>query len=257
MNILINKKDLSKLRQALFLACLAGLFCFTNASAQSNSWPKITLPEKTQSFPVGSEMTVNGMPMRVQGFISILKPGQLVKWFRQSLGEPLVETPNGNKLVLGRAQGDYYLTIQLEPTANSTHGFVAVTNLKATADNLDQSRQSLDRWTNRMPSGSSVMNQISSEDNGKISNQLVMSNFHSESLNAERIKTLMRGDGFEFEREELADKQAVAKIPISTVRGKVLFFKGNNKEAMAVISRSADGRTAILLNTLAKVERLK
>jgi hypothetical protein len=230
----------------------------SNVFAQSSGiWPKIALPESVEAFAVGNEMNVNGMPMRVQGFVSELKKEQLAKWFHKSLGEPLVESANGNKLVLGRAEKDYYLTIQLEPSGKGTRGLVAVTNLKAAVGNAQQNKQNMSRWADRMPSGSKVASQMSSEDNGKISNHIVISNNQTEGLNAERLKSVMRDDGYEFEREGAADDATASRMPTHAANGKILFFKGPNKEAVATINRDDSGRTAIMLNTITQVERIK
>jgi hypothetical protein len=255
----MNNTYFYRLKFVLIRMVFALASCFaSNGFAQSTSaWPKIALPESAEAYAVGNEMNVNGMPMRVQGFESKLKTEQLAKWFRKSLGEPLVESPKGSKLVLGRAEKDYYLTIQLEPSSTGTRGLVAVTNLKVAADNATQNKQNMARWADRMPSGSKVASQMSSEDNGKLSNHIVISNLQTESLNAERLKSVMRDDGYEFEREGVADEAAAARMPVHASNGKILFFKGPNKEAVATINRDATGRTAIMLNTITQVERLR
>ena len=101
------------------------------ASAAASGWPEVKLPPAVQRFDVGQHMTVNGLPMRVRGFLSPESPATLAAWFRASLGSPLVESRHNGKTILGRPQGAYYLTVQIEPAGSGTRGLVAHTAVPA------------------------------------------------------------------------------------------------------------------------------
>lgn len=237
------------------LAVVAALLA--NQGAYAQNWPIIPLPKDVQAFDIGQQVTVNGLPMRAQGFVSPAKPAQLAEWFRQSLGKPLVENTMGNKLILGRAQGEHYLTVQIEPAGMGSRGVVAVTHLKAAYDAQADTKASTDRWLSRLPAGSRLLSQMASQDGGKLSRHLIIINSHSEALNRDRLKSLMAEDGFVFEREGTADNQAAAKLPEGLANSKTLFFKAAGKEAMATIHRDSEGRTAIVVNTITLMERFK
>ena len=240
-------------------ALYAGIafFLAENVALAQTAWPTIALPENAHAFEVGEKITVNGLPMRIQGFVSDSKPSQLADWFRQSLGKPLVENTLGNKLILGRLQGTDYLTVQLEPSAKGTRGVVTVSHLKAAYDSRAETQENAERWLSPLPSGSRLISNMISEDAGKISKHLVISNTQSEEFNRGRLKNLLRQDGFEFERESTVDSSTLTKFPRSVVRGQTLYFKASGKEAMATISRDGSGYTMTVLNIITKVERLK
>lgn len=228
-----------------------------NFALAQASWPTIALPKDVRAFDIGEQLTINGLPMRMQGFVSALKPVQLAEWFRQRMGKPLVENTLANKLILGRAQGEYYLTVQLEPAATGTRGIAAVSHLKAAYDERAENRASTEHWLSRFPAGSKLLSQMRSEDAGKVSTYLLVVNTQSGNLNRKRLKNLMRNDGFELEHEAMPDNKTGAALPEGIAHGKTLFFKGPGKEAMATIYRDNHGRTAIVLNTLTQMERFK
>lgn len=221
------------------------------------AWPTIALPREASAFGIGEQMSVNGLPMRMRGFVSTLKPAQLAEWFRQHLGGPLVENTLASKLILGRVQGEYYLTVQLEPAGTGTRGVATVTHLKAAYDNRAENRANTERWLARLPAGSKLMSKMTSEDSGKVSIYLLVTNTQSESLNRDRLKSLMRDDGFKLEQEAVLDEKTAASLPAGQANGKTLYFKGRGKEAMATIYRDSNGNTAVVLNTITQMERFK
>jgi hypothetical protein len=229
----------------------------TGSAVAETAWPQIALPKEASGFDIGGQVVVNGMPMRMRGFVSAARPEQLAGWFRQSLGKPLVEDKLAGKLVLGRLQDDFYLTVQLEPAGNGTRGLVAVTQLKAAYDNQADTQAGAERWLSRMPAGSRVISQMASKDGSRASRHIVIVNQTSEDLNRDRLTNLMREDGLTLEREVAVADQTVPRLPPGIVAGKTLFFKGPNKEAMAVIYRDDTGRTAIVLNDITETGRLK
>jgi hypothetical protein len=233
------------------------LMSLGHAAYAQTAWPTIALPQDVSAFEIGKQVNVNGLPMRMRGFVSALKPVQLAEWFRQHMGKPLVENTLANKLILGRVQDEYYLMVQLEPAGNGTRGVTAVTHLKAAYDNQAENRVNAEHWLSRLPAGPRLLSKMTSEDAGKVSTYLLVTNTQSENLNRDRLKSLMHDDGFEFEQESVLDDQAAARLPAGRANGKTLYFKGQGKEAMATISRDRDGHTAIVLNTISQMGRFK
>jgi hypothetical protein len=175
------------------------------------------------------------------------------------MGEPLVESTIGAQRVLGRQQGNHYITVQLETlgSGQGTRGLVAVTDMKAASDARDDTRAETEQWLSQMPAGSRLVNNMKSQDGGKLSRYMVFVNELDEPLNAERVKSLMREQGFVMERESRIDEAMAKKLPARLADGRSLFFKAQGKEAMAVVSRDGKGRTIVVLNTVTTVERIK
>lgn len=132
---------------ACVLACIVGLAPLAHAEG-TPSWPNVSLPAGASAYQIGEQMSVNGMPMRLKGFVTRTAPLETAAWFRKSLGKPLVENVLLGKLVLGRAQGDYYVSVLLEemPGQNGgTRGTVTVTNVKTAFEQRDSTRAANER----------------------------------------------------------------------------------------------------------------
>jgi hypothetical protein len=209
--------------------------------ARAQDWPRVPLPKDLQVFDIGQQITLNGSPMRLQGFVSPAAPEQLVELIRQSLGKPLVETTWGKQRILGRAQGDFYISVQIEQAAAGSRGTTAVTHLKATYESQEETQLQKEQWLSRLLPGSRLLSLMASRDGAKLSRHMVFANDHSESQNRDRLKNMLQEDGLAFEREG----------------GRALFFKGHDKEALATIHRDDGGRTTVVINVVTLSEPLK
>ena len=241
---------------ALSLA-LCGL-CAGDA-AMAADWPTISMPPNVSAFAVGDQFAANGLPMRVQGFVSKdMSVPQLAEWFRRSMGRPLVEDKLGNKLILGRAQGGYYLSVQLEPAGlqgrGGSKGLLTVSDIAAMNQNRERDSVATQDWLRRWPSGTQIFSRMTSQDRDKASLHVGLRNGHSEGLNRDALVDVMKQDGFLLEREVSAIGNTADQLPAHLRGGKTLFFKGDGKEGMATIVRDDQGRTAIVLNTLTAIE---
>lgn len=247
------------LQAALACACALLLLACGTAAAQP-VWPAVNLPSDAAVFPVGGQMMVGGLPVRMQSFLLRKSPVEAADWFRRSLGKPLMEDMVGDKLVLGRGEGRFYISVQLEVASadgKSTRGTVAVSDLQEAAEKRDSTKALNDRLLSRLPGGTKLLSQMSSNDLGKLSSYVVAENGHSETLNRDRLVETMRADGYALEREGRLDEPAAKALPDPMRRGRTLFFKGAGKEALAVIRASGNGNTSIVLNTVTTMERVK
>jgi hypothetical protein len=224
---------------------------FSNMASGQSAWPSIALPKEVETFWVAENVSLNGIPMRIQGFLAPTKPAQLAAWLRESLGQPLVENTLGNKLVLGRMQGENYTTIQLEAAGNGTRGLITTTDLKRAAANQAQTVAVNERWLSRLPFGSKIMSQMTSEDGPKISTHMVISNTYSEAINRDYLIRLMREDAYQFENMSMPGGKSKDAVP------KTLYFKAAAKEAMATMQRASDGTTVIVFNNVTQLQRIK
>lgn len=248
----------------LYRLCRAALSCavcgfWWPPVALAANWPTIPLPANVSAFEIGEQFSANGMPMQVQGFVSKdMGVTQLANWFRLSLGQPLVESKLGNKLVLGRAQGGYYLSVQLEPAGpegrGGSKGLLVVSDIVGMNQNRERDSITTQNWLRRWPAGTQILHRLASQDDGKASLHLTLRNGHSESLNRDALVNVMKQEGFSLEREAFVMGKVADQLPNHLRSGKTYFFKGAGKEGMATIARDDQGRTAIVLNTVTTIE---
>jgi hypothetical protein len=245
---------LSRALPAFRLCAMA--WCWMLAStthANAQTWPVVPLPPGTQAHEVGQQLVVNGSSMRVQAFMSERGTDELVAWFKQQLGGAVVTNKLGNKTILGRAEGEFFETIQIESDARGTHGVVAVSHLRGTREAQGQSQERFQRLLARMPADTKVVTEMASTDVGKNANYLVVSNHHSEAINRERITRLMAEDGYTLERiTDAADQRPASprRARPQNEPPRALLFRAPGKEAIATISQDSTGRTTVVLNTV-------
>jgi hypothetical protein len=220
-----------------WIALLAPLVSAFAASAQD--WPRVALPRDVRSFDIAREITHNAMPMRLQGFVSDTPPDRMVELFRQSMGSPLVESRLGARHILGRAEGEFYVSVQIEAAGRGSRGTIAVTHLKTAHDAQEAALRRRDEWVSRLPPGSRVLSETSSRDGARSSQHIVFANTQGEAANRERLTSLLRQDGLALEWEGAP--------------GNALFFKGRAKDAMATIHQGSDGQTTVVLNVVTQL----
>jgi hypothetical protein len=235
---------------------LAVVLMHGGAASAAQTWPTVPIPQGVATFAMGDEVTVNGLPLRMRGLLSSQPPAQVAALFRASLGHPLVETTQGEKLVLGRALGEFYATVQLEPAAAGTRGLVAVTKLSATMNGREATRQTSQHLLSRFPAGSTLLSHMSSVDAQRRSDALTLSNSLGVELNVQHLRQMLEAEGYRLER-------AAATAPTTISRrqpqgpGATLFFARPGAQAVAVVYREASGNTAIVLNTVTELEPAK
>ncbi len=235
------------------LALMAGIARADGAP----DWPTLALPAGTPSYVVSPPMSVDGIPMKLDGFESTRPPAELVAWFRKQLPQPLLENTMGPKLVLGHPQGGYYITIQMEAVNGGTKGVVAVTDIEGAMVKRSPGESAAARVLAGFPSGTQVVRSMTSSEQSRSSTFVALVNRYSEDVNRQRLVELLLADGLRLEREAGADAATEAKLPSGTKVGSTLFFKGDGKEATAVITRGADSQVAVVLNTVTNLERFK
>lgn len=211
--------------------------------AHAAQWPEVRLPPGAQGFSIGGAVIANGMPMQVQGFLSKQPATQVIAWFRNSLGMPLVENQVGASTVLGRAQGSHYLTVQVEPAGTGSRGLIARTDLPALITGREEEGSAQSRWLSRLPSGLRLHSLTRGHDGGRHFQYLVLGSPHGSGLSRDAISSLMQQDGYVLERE----------VQGATPPSRTLYFRGAAQEATAIILSNPDGSSAIVLNTTVRI----
>ncbi len=222
--------------------------------ASAPDWPSVTLPKGIETFSIGQQVVVNSMPMRMSGFVSADRADRVAESFRQSMGEPLLQNWVGNKLVLGRAEGEHYVSVQIEPAGRGTRGVVAVTHLQQGHEAREKARAENEYWLTRLPSGSRLVSQMVSLDSGKTSRHVVFINTQDEGLNQDRVKDIFAQEGLAVEHEGRPDPNDAARLGGNLAESRTLLFKGAGKEGMATIHRDANGQATTVLNIVSSAD---
>lgn len=229
---------------------LAAVLLYASAATPAEpAWPTVSIPQGVDSFAMGGEVLANGLPLRMRGVLSAKTPAQVATLFRTSLGQPLVENTRGATHVLGRAFGEFYATVQLEPAGTGTRGVVAVTHLSATQ------RGNGERPPTRFPAGTRLISQVSSVDGTRHAEFLTLSNGLDVAYNISYIKRTLDAEGYSLERATSPAAHGHA-ASATTHEGTTMLFKRSGAEIVAVIYRDSGG-TAIVLNTVTELERSK
>lgn len=131
---------------------------------------------------------------------------------------------------------------------------VALTRLRGVV--AQQQQEMTARWRRLLPAGTHITSHLQTRDNGRLSTHLVALNRHSEQLNAQRLASALREQGYEIERSFSPDADTAAPLPATLTTGVTLLLRGPGKEAMATIARNAQGQTSIVLLTSVQLEAM-
>lgn len=229
-------------------AIFALLIGFAATAWAADPWPNVGLPPGVQDFSMGESVTYNGMPMRMRGFVSRTSVADTAEWFRRSWGEHMVENKLGNKLILGRAEGSRYITVQLERAGMGTRAVIGVTDPEAAMANHAKYAQEKSELIARLPAGSQLTGDMQSVDGRRASRHVTLTNRHSVSTNREYFMQMLANEGMRPSRD-MPLKEEISQ------NGETLIFTKPGKEVMAVISRDRDGSTSVVLNTITATEK--
>lgn len=247
-------------RKFLFGRCLLALVTLvllgsTRAAPAEAAWPQVRLPAQVETFDIGQETVVNGTPARIRGFVAPASPVEIAAAFRQALGQPLVEDRRGNMLILGRAEGRYYVTVQLQPFSSGTRGLIAVT--RPPLEQQDPADAAAARHLlSALPPGSTLASHTSFVDAATSAEHDAIINSHSLGINTEYVRRLMRADGFIQEREASPAAPEPGRISAAPA-AHTLFFKRPGAQAIAVLFTDDSGKSVIVLDRTRSVERAK
>ena len=244
-------------------SCLAiviatiGITAFARPSisaVQPAGWPTIELPADADSFSISDELSTNGVPMQLRGFITKKDVASTVAWFRAKLGQPLTENQIGRKTILGRPDGDYYVTVQIEPSEGGVRGLIGVSNMRQALYQRQRSSAVAEAWIRDLPANTKIMNIVTSQDDGKSSTYVLASNQLSDSLNAQRATRALERRGFVVERKAALDKGKQINGSFIEASGEVVLFKSPNREATVMAFHDTTGKAALVISTVQSTE---
>lgn len=208
-------------------------------TAWAGQWPQVSAPPRSAVQWVAENITQNGIPMQVKTFHSAAPLDAVVDFYRQEWtgnGEAAVENQLGEWIVVGRREGDYYVTVQARAAGkNETEGFIAVNDLAA----LLKERADVDDTFPRM-GGTAVVSNTLSHDHGRAAKTLILENGYSVDANASYYAGELKSAGWllrtSFERPE------------SGRSTHTLYFERATESCFITVADAGDGKTIIAVN---------
>lgn len=195
------------------------------------AWPQLPLPANARMEPVGTQVRLNGIPMRIQRVLVRQEPEVLIRHYRDVLGPRHAVERLQDRLILSQGRDDYFVTISIRALrSGETEALVSVADVRA-------ARQAAGRPLGvRLPADSAVLSDMESVDAGKRSRQLVLSNAHAIPANLDALSRELAARGMQPDGPPLRQRASEH----------VQFFKGDKREAQLTLVRRA-GETGIVL----------
>lgn len=223
------------MRLAALLAAIFVSGAVTAASGKSTC-PAAPRVEATYQS-VAESLVFNGLPMQIVRFDGKQTPAQVLAFYRrqwagQGPAAPM-EYPVGKWQVISAARASCFYTVQVQPAAEGSTGFLAVSAAPATTGRVARPLPML--------TGSSMVNDIEHRDPGKTGRTVMLVNGFSPEANAE------------FYRRRLGDEgwQPISDLQMKTAAGPgiTLVMKREAAELSLVIARRGQ-TTSVLANLL-------
>lgn len=155
----------------LITSAVTCVFIMYTALVEARSFPDFPAADFMQLTLVAEDMQFNGVPMRLIEFKTGANRERVIGFYRTKWGEDLAETKLGEADILSHRDGDYLLTVQINPG----HGLETSGTLSTAPlfDNKARSRSALGKGF-PMPSGTTVVNDIVATDGPKKSRTLLL-----------------------------------------------------------------------------------
>jgi len=229
------------------------LLCSLAVSAeQPREWLTLPAPDPLESFEVGSQVKLNGVPVRIKGHVSDRSVSELVRWYQQKLGGRWVENRIGHKTVLGQRQGEFFVTVELEPmlgglSGSTTKIVTSVMDLRAAALQPAHAADAFENWSSRLPLTSKVLSHQTDSTRTHDALHLVAVNHQSLAHNVEHFRREFAQNGY---REDAAGTPAAAQTAAGQPTARhteKLTFSAPNTDAVVVLGRDNNGRSTVVL----------
>lgn len=210
--------------------------------ASAAPWPSVGAPPGARTFPIAENVIHNGATMHITGFLSSESPASQLAWYRRHLPGRVLETQKDGRYVLTARQDAVLITVQLEGMPGGVRGLVAMTDVQGTLKSRRSNERDTAALLARLPSGSRILGRTLSQDSGRHATSLVIANALSPDMNADHLRNMLADDGLRLEREAETDVARFAG------EGKVQHYRGDGKEATAIVYRDRSGQGAIVLH---------
>ncbi len=149
------------------LGCASASLAF----AGDREYPEFPVPDFVKTTMVADDVTYNGVPMRLMEFSSTKPEEALVDFYEAQWGDELRDVTMRPWRVLSHKNGEYLMTVQVtESNEMRVRGNLSIAPMFSGALKADKE---LGKGFPVMP-GSKVLNDIRSNDGGKVSRTLVL-----------------------------------------------------------------------------------
>lgn len=197
-------------------------------AAPCRAWVSVEPPPDSRLAWVAEDMVHNGVPMRIQFFHSPATPGEVLDHYRRRWREGgaarYVENRLGPWMVIARAEGAFFVSVQVRPAATGAEGYLAQRALDAAPATLGQGVA--------LPPGSAVANDILSRDAQRPARTLLLFNGLSVAANADFFRERYARDGW-----------AVVSEGRARGGGQLVLQRGS--EELSLAFSPSEGKTAI------------
>ena len=115
----------------------------------ARDWPDVPLPEGAQGEWVSRHMVYNGLNMRASRFMVAAKADAVEAFYRQAWKGEVVRNTLGRKTILGRADGDHFITVELTAKGGGTQGQIGIMEMakpKGTPGNVHRVAEQVEAY---------------------------------------------------------------------------------------------------------------
>lgn len=228
------------------------LFALVAGAGQQRDWPNLPTPAHLEAFEVGNQNTFNGIPVRIQGYVSDRSISELNQWYRQKMGGQWVENKLGKKTVLGQRQGDFFITVEMEAMLGSLSGsttkvVTAIMDLRRPANPTTGVQDAFGDWSSRLPVTSQVLSHLTDSSETHESLHLVAVNSQSMAFNAQHFRRQFSQLG--YQQETLTPASVRQKTPPDSLTApqEKLSFTAPKTDAVVLLGKDDTGRSTVVL----------
>lgn len=207
------------------------------ASSAALAWPEVPLPEDSQGEVVSRHMNNNGMDMRASRFVTLRGMDEVKAFYRSQWLGQIVENQVGEKTVLAHAQGDHFITVELDDRRGVVEGTIGVVRLLPASGQQTpyEAGEGFDR-----PVDTDIINDIRYLDGPGQARTLGMENGLSPYVNRQFHVHRLRMRGWRIAGSDSCSAHADACA--------VRFEKADGSRITMSMMRSAQARTQIVVN---------
>lgn len=207
------------------------------ASSSTMAWPEVPLPGDSQGEVVSRHMNNNGMDMRASRFVTLKGLDEVRSFYREKWLGQMVENRIGEKTVLAHAQGDHFVTVELDDRGGVVEGTIGVARLLPASGNTTpyEAGEGFDR-----PVSTDVINDIRYFDGPGQARTLGMENDLSPYVNRQFHVHRLRMRGWRIAGADTCSAHANACA--------VRFEKPDGSRITMSMMRSGSARTQTVVN---------
>ena len=210
--------------------------CVLMSAAAASPWPELMHPRDARIEPIGEQVRLNGVPMRIARVLSPAPTAVVLSHYQQVLGAQVAHARTGHAHVLAQARGDFFITVTITPQPDGN-----TEALSSIADSRAAREASSQPLGFNLPAGSELLSDMESVDGPLTSRQLVLINAHALRLNLSQLSASLAARGLHPAGPPLADSADAL----------VQAFGGASGEAQLVLVRG-EGTTHAILTLLSR-----